>query len=91
MVYLNNILIYLKDPEQHYKHVEQVLARLEKYKLYTKLSKYEFNVKEVKFLGFIIGLEGIRADLKRIRTVAKWPEPESFREIQVFLGFTNFY
>ncbi len=44
IVYLDNILIYSKDLEQYYKYVRQVLAKLRKYKLYTKLSKCEFDV-----------------------------------------------
>ena len=91
MVYLDNILIYSKDLEQHHEHVRQVLARLRKHKLYAKLSKCEFDVQEVEFLGFIVGSDGVRADPERIRSITEWPEPESFHEIQVFLGFANFY
>jgi len=91
VVYLDDILIYSKDLEQYHEHVQQVLARLRKYKLYAKLSKCEFDIQEVEFLGFIVSLDGVRADPKRIRSITKWPELESFYEIQVFLGFTNFY
>ena len=71
MVYLDNILIYSKDLEQHHEHVRQVLARLRKHKLYAKLSKYEFNVQEVEFLGFIISLDSVCADPEQIQSITK--------------------
>jgi hypothetical protein len=58
-----------------------VLTRLRKNNLFCKLSKYEFNVLKVKFLGFIIGIKGVRADPKRIRSIVKWPEPELFYNV----------
>jgi len=44
VIYLDNILIYLKNPEEHKEHMRQVIAKLYKYKLYAKLSKYKFNI-----------------------------------------------
>jgi hypothetical protein len=58
-----------------------VLIRLRKNNLFYKLSKYEFNVLEVKFLSFIVGIKGVRADLKRIRSIVKWLEPKSFYNV----------
>ena len=46
---------------------------------------------EVKFLGFIVGRQGIRMDYKRVEAVTQWPQPKSVQDIQVFLGFVNFY
>jgi hypothetical protein len=91
VVYLDDILIYSKKGEDHEDYVRQVLERLRKHKLYAKLSKCEFCVKRVEYLGFIVTAEGVEPDLARVDTVAKWPTPKSFREIQVFLGFANFY
>ena len=47
--------------------------------------------KNVKFLGFIITLNGIVMDLARVKAIKEWPKPESYRDIQVFLSFANFY
>lgn len=91
VVYLDDILIYSRNPEDHAEHVKRVLERLRKYDLYAKLSKCEFSVEEVEFLGFIVGKDGVRADPSRIETIQQWPVPTSFREVQVFLGFANFY
>jgi hypothetical protein len=71
VIYLNNILIYFKPEKDHYIYVRIVIERLRKYKLYTKLSKYFFNVEEVEFLGFIIGSIGVKPDPNRILTIKK--------------------
>ena len=91
VVYLDDILIYSRNEDEHHDHVRQVLTRLRKNNLFCKLSKCEFDVKEVEFLGFFVGTEGVRADPERIRSVVEWPKPESFHDVQVFLGFANFY
>ena len=81
VIYLNNILIYSKPGEDYYTYVRIVIERLKKYKLYTKLSKYFFNVEEVEFLGFIIGSIGVKPDLNRILTIKKWPKPKLFYKV----------
>jgi hypothetical protein len=90
-IYLNNILIYSKLREDYYAYIRIVIERLRKYKLYTKLSKCFFNIKEVEFLGFIIGFIEIKLDLNKILIIKKWPKPELFYKVQVFLRFANFY
>ena len=81
VIYLNNILIYSKPGEDHYAHVRIIIERLRKHKLYTKLSKCFFNVKEVEFLGFIMGFIRVKPDPNRILTIEKWPELKSFHEV----------
>jgi hypothetical protein len=71
VIYLNNILIYYKPGEDHYTYIKIVIKRLRKHKLYTKLSKYFFNVKEVEFLGFIIGFIEVKPDSNRILIIKK--------------------
>ena len=68
-----------------------VLDQLRKFFLYTNLKKCRFHQEEVRFLGYKVSLRGICIEDERIRTVKQWPEPKSVRDIQVFLGFTNFY
>jgi hypothetical protein len=81
VIYLNNILIYFKPGEDYYTYVKIVIERLRKYKLYTKLSKYFFDVKEVEFLGFIVGFTGVKPDPNRILTIKKWPKPKLFYKV----------
>jgi len=91
VAYLDDICIYSKTEEEHIKHVRLVLDRLRQYGLYVKLSKCEFSKKEIRFLGFIVGTDGIRMDPTKISAVADWEEPRSYRDVQVFLGYANFY
>jgi hypothetical protein len=64
VIYLDNILIYSRNKSKYRNYICQVLTRLYKNNLFYKLSKYEFNIKEVEFLGFLIRIENIRADPK---------------------------
>ena len=91
VVYLDNILIFSKDEMKHEAHVQQVLAALQCHGLHLKISKYAFNVTEVDFLGFKISTEGIYMDPERIRAVKEWQPPANVHELQVFLGFANFF
>jgi hypothetical protein len=91
MVYLDNILIYSDDPEDYQIYISQVLDRLREKGLYVKPSKYMFSIKEVEFLGFIVNTKGVVIEPSQIETICNWPVPTSFRKVQVFLGFANFY
>jgi hypothetical protein len=80
-VYLDDILIYLENPEDYDSYVEEVLDCLVKWGLFVKASKYSFLTKSVEFLGFIVTPEGVVMDLERVRTIIEWPEPEGFKDI----------
>ena len=91
IAFMDDILIYSRDVEEHATHVRAVLERLRKYGLYVKLSKCEFSVEEVSFLGYRVGADGVTMDPSRVAAIKDWPTPTTYREIQVFLGFANFY
>jgi hypothetical protein len=91
VVYLDDILIYSRNREKHAQHVKEVLKRLRKHNLYAKLSKCNFGVERVEFLGHILSPEGIQMDTRKLSAIASWPEPRSYRDVQVFLGFANYY
>ena len=92
IVYLDDILIYTEDPGQpHVKVVRWVLDQLRKYSLFANLKKCRFHQDEVCFLKYVMLSKGISMEAKRIEVVRKWPEPKSVQDIQVFLGFANFY
>ena len=91
-MYLDNILIYTNDDgDGHVSAVRWVLEQLRKFSLFANLKKCRFHQEEVRFLGYVVSLKGIRMEDKRIEAVKQWSEPQSVRDIQVFLGFTNFY
>jgi len=91
VVYLDDILIFSESEEEHALHVQEVLRCLRKHSLYANPKKCEFFCTSIDFLGYHLSTEGILIDEERVKTVKEWPMPESFRDVQVFLGFANFY
>ena len=81
VIYFNNILIYSKLKEDYYTYIRIVIKRLRKHKLYTKLNKYFFNIKEVEFLGFIIGFIRVKPNPNKILTIKKWLKPKLFYKV----------
>jgi hypothetical protein len=90
-VYLDDILIFTKDLIEHRKIVQRVLQTLRENKLYLKPQKCEFEKKEMRYLGMIIGHGKVRMDKAKIAAVAEWPTPKNKKEVQQFLGFANYY
>ena len=90
VVFIDDILVYSKDRENHDTHLWVVLETLRQ-ELYAKLSKCEFWSKEVSFLGHIVSKEGIRVDLKKIEVVVEWKPPRNVTEVHSFLGLACYY
>ena len=91
VVYLDDILIYSRDAADHTRHVQEVLHHLRSNDLFTKLEKCDFSVDTTNFLGFIISPEGLKMDDLKIKVIQDWPAPHKVKDVQSFLGFTNFY
>jgi len=91
VVYLDDILIFSDSREEHTRHLRQVLERLKKHALYASRKKCQFFTSEVEFLGFIVSTAGVAMDPSRIKTIEEWQAPASLHDVQVFLGFANFY
>ena len=91
ILYMDDILIYSKDPADHQAHVRRVLGRLRAHGLYANPEKCEFSVNTVGFLGHVISPQGVTMERARVEAVADWPAPTTIKEIQKFLGFTGFY
>ncbi|CAI7747995.1 unnamed protein product [Closterium sp. NIES-53] len=91
VVYLDDILIYSRDMKQHIEHLRRVFEILRRENLYVKLSKSEFVLKKVQFLGHMVSAQGVHVDPKKIEAVRTWKTPENVKELQQFLGFANYY
>ncbi|CAI5998799.1 unnamed protein product [Closterium sp. NIES-65] len=91
VVYLDDILIYSKNMKEHVEHLRKVFEILRKNKFYVKLSKSDFALKKVQFLRHMVSAEGVHVDPRKIEAVKKWKVPENVKELQQFLGFTNYY
>ncbi|QRW20759.1 Retrotransposable element Tf2 protein [Rhizoctonia solani] len=90
VIYLDDILIFSKDPKKHPEHVREVLLRLMKNQLFCKLSKCQFHVTTVDYLGIVISPAGFSMDQKKIEAVTSWPQPKTVKQVQAFLGFVNY-
>eukprot|EP00798_Chlamydomonas_sp_ICE-L_P006677 gene6677-biopygen1870 len=91
VVYLDDILVYGRNPEEYAANLEKVLQVLQDEEFYAKLSKCTFNQSEVKFLGHIIGRDGVKVNPKKVATVRDWPTPRHAKHVQQFLGLTNYF
>ncbi|CAJ2642437.1 unnamed protein product [Trifolium pratense] len=91
VVFIDDILVYSKSEEEHKEHLRIVLQILKEKKLYAKLSKCEFWLKEVSFLGHVISSGGIAVDPAKVDAVLQWGTPESVSEIRSFLGLAGYY
>jgi len=91
VVYLDDILIYSDNIMQHRKHVKEVLKRLQKAGLCTKAEKCEFHLNSIEYLGYVLSPYGLTMSDTQVKTIQEWPEPKKVKDIQSFLGFTNFY
>ncbi len=90
-VYLNNILIMSKIKEEHCRITREVLKVLQKNKLFLKAEKCEFKTLETEYLRVSISEGSIHMDPVKIAGIAEWPVPAKKQQLQLFLGFTNFY
>ncbi|KAF8750266.1 hypothetical protein RHS01_09482 [Rhizoctonia solani] len=90
VIYLDNILIFSENPEEHLAHVREVLSRLMANQLFCKLSKCHFHVTMVDYLGIVISPAGFSMDQKKIEAVITWRTPKTVKQVQAFLGFVNY-
>ncbi len=90
-VYLDDILIMSKTKEEHCRITCEVLKVLQKNKLFLKAEKCKFETLETEYLGVIISEGSIHMDPVKIQGIAEWPVPMKKQQLQLFLGFTNFY
>ena len=91
VVFIDDILIFFKNEEEHAEHLRIMVQRMRERKLYAKFSKCDFWLKEVQFLGHIISDKGISVDPIKIQDVLNWKTPESVPEIRSFLGLAWYY
>ncbi|CAI7810179.1 unnamed protein product [Closterium sp. NIES-54] len=91
VVYLDDILIYSKIMMEHVEHLRKVFEILWKNMFYVKLSKSDFALKKVQFLGHMVSAEGVHVDPRKIEVVKKWKVPENVKELLQFPGFANYY
>ena len=90
-VFIDDVMIAMETEEGHDKIVEEVLRRLEENDLFVKPEKCVWKVREVGFLGVIIGEDGVRIKKEKVQGVIEWPVPRNMKDVQKFLGLANYY
>ena len=91
IVYLDDILVYSKNKEEHEQHLRQVLQRLKDNQLYAKLSKCTFFASSIEYLGHIADGDGLRPNPRLIQALTDFLRPKTLKELRSFLGLANYY
>ena len=91
VVYLDYILIYSEDEKSHIDLLRRVMERIRVAKLCCSIKKSDIHVREIEFLAYNISPEGISMSTAKVESVKNWPVPRNVKDVQAFLGFTNFY
>ncbi|GJR93716.1 reverse transcriptase domain-containing protein [Tanacetum coccineum] len=91
IVFIDDILIYSRNEEEHASHLRIILELLRREKLYAKFSKCEFWIRIVQFLGHLIDSQGLHVDPAKIEAVKNWTSPTTPTEVRQFLGLAGYY
>ncbi|GJU16157.1 putative reverse transcriptase domain-containing protein [Tanacetum coccineum] len=91
IVFINDILVYSKDEEEHGKHLKIILELLKKERLYAKFSKCDFLLDSVQFLGHVIDHSGVHVDPAKIEAIKSWAAPMTPTKVRQFLGLAGYY
>ena len=91
MVYIDDILIYSRNFEEHLTHLQNVFDRLKQANLKLHPQKCNFALEKIVYLGHILSKEGIAVDEKKIKAVTEWPIPKTVKDVRAFLGFCGYY
>lgn len=91
VVYLDDILIFSKTKEEHEQHVRQVLQRLREAKVYAKISKCEFFLPTVEFVGFQVANGELKMLDDKVKAILNWPAPTNLTELRSFIGLVQYY
>ncbi|KAL4334911.1 hypothetical protein GQ457_07G007630 [Hibiscus cannabinus] len=91
VVFIDDILIYSRNRDEHAEHLKIVMQTLREHQLFAKFSKCEFWLSEVAFLGHVITVEGIKVDPRKVQAILDWRPPRNVGEVRSFLGLASYY
>ena len=91
IIYLDDIIVFSKIPEEHIERLRGVFKKLAAAGLRLKPSKCKFFKLQVTYLGHIVSKDSIETDPKKLEAIKNWPIPKTVTEVRSFLGFTNYY
>jgi ribonuclease HI len=91
VVFIDDILIYSKNEEEHAQHIRIVLTRLREHQLYAKFSKCTFWLEEIQFLGHVLSAKGTAMDPSKVKDILEWKPPTTVHKVRSFLGLAGYY
>ena len=91
LVFIDDILVYSRNEEEHQEHLRMVLQTLKENQLYAKFSKCEFYKDKIQYLGHIISEQGLAVDPDKIKAIKEWPVPTDVSAVRSFMGITGYY
>ena len=91
VVFIDDILVYSRNKEKHREHLRIVLQIFKESELYAKLSKCDFWLEEVQFLGHVISKDGVAVDPSKVEVVMEWQQSTTPTEVRNFLGLAGYY
>jgi hypothetical protein len=91
VVFIDDILIYSKNEEEHAQHLRIVLTCLREHQLYAKFSKCAFWLEEIQFLGHVLSANGIAVDPSKVKNILDCKPPTTVQQVRSFLGLAGYY
>ena len=91
VAFIDDVIVGMEDKEGHDELAVEIIKRLEENDLYVKPEKYKWKVREVGFLGVVIGPDRIKIKAEKVKGVLNWLTPKCVKDIQKFLGLANYY
>jgi len=82
VAFIDNVIVRTETEKRHHEIVAEVIRKLEENNLYIKLEKCKWNVREVEFLGVVIGPDRIKMDKEKVKGVLEWPTPKCIKDVQ---------
>jgi len=86
VAFIDNILVGMETEKKYDEIIEKILRKLEENDLYIKPEKCMWKIRKIRFLGVIIGFNGIEIEKEKIDRVLSWPEPRNIKDVRKFLG-----
>ena len=91
MAYLDDLVVFSRNVEEHIGHVRQTLAVLSRHGVKLKLTKCQFGMKKIKYLGHVLDQDGVHVDSEYVKAVKDMPDPTNISELRTFLGMGGYY
>ena len=91
VVFINDILIYSKNEQEHEEHPKIVLQVLRKHQHYAKFSMCDLFKDKIYYLGHVVSKDGISVDPDKVKVIMEWSDPKNVSNIRSFMGITGYH